>query len=67
MRDRARQEAAWARRAAVRYAAEAKRRIRARMAGKGRRWRSTRVSSDRGRGGGAEETEAFRPVQQVLD
>jgi hypothetical protein len=65
--ERARQEAAWARRETVRYTAEAKRRIRERAAAKGRRRRSSRASGDRARGGGAEQTEAFCPVQQMPD
>jgi hypothetical protein len=65
-RERARQEAAWARRAAAQYAADAKRRMRARAAGKRRR-RSIRAAGNRGRGGGAEQAEALRPLQQVLD
>jgi hypothetical protein len=66
VRERAREEAAWVRRAAAQYAAEAKRRIRARAAGKRRR-RSIRAAGNLGRGGGAEQAEALRPLQQVPD
>jgi hypothetical protein len=65
-RERARQEAAWARRVAAQYAADAKRRMRARAAGRRRR-RSIRAAGNPGRGGGAEQAEALRPLQQVPD
>jgi hypothetical protein len=66
-RERAREEEMWVRLATVRYAAEARRRIRAREAGKRRRRRSIKVGGNRGRGGGAEQAEALRPLQQVPD
>jgi hypothetical protein len=62
-RERTRHEAAWA---AAQYAADAKRGMRTRTAGKRRRC-SIGAAGNRRRGGGAEQAGAPRPLQQVPD